>query len=139
MLPILSAISGLVSGHALALPFGAILAPLGIAPDKALTVELAGLVAMVVGLVALLSAAHRMGRSARLSGRRLITHEKLWFWLLACGCGLILPGLIYTLVLTVPAITGAVAMLAVAAVARIGGDIALRYAILKVGAYEALL
>lgn len=139
MLPILSALSGLANGGACALVFADILAPRWLETSSQPVAELGLLAAIAICLIAFVSAAHRMGRAARLSGQRLIGHEKLLFWGVAVAVGLVVPVLTSTLLLLQPDLTGLTVILALGALARVAGDIALRYAILKVGAYEALV
>jgi formate-dependent nitrite reductase membrane component NrfD len=73
--------------------------------------------------------------AAALSMRTLIRHEPVLFWLLALGLGLVAPLIIIGFDIAGP---GSIA-LALVAVGRIIGDIAFRYAILKVGAFESVL
>ena len=139
MLPILSALSGLANGGAIGLVFSEAVAPSWLPPSSQPVAELGLLAAIAICIIAFLSAAHRMGRAARLSGNRMISHEKMWFWGLAIGVGLVIPTLATTLLLLQPDFAGLTAILALAAIARVAGDISLRYAILKVGAYESLV
>ncbi|MBM3512563.1 MAG: hypothetical protein FJX59_02480 [Alphaproteobacteria bacterium] len=132
-LPILSALGGLSSGTLAALA----LAPFGLSlPAELYVVENVALVllaASAAAVLAQLSAALKAGAGARLSARLMIEREKLWFWTLAIAVGLILPA--FCIGLGWLGFAG----LFIAALARLVGDIALRYAILKVGTYESLL
>ncbi len=139
MLPILSALSGLANGGAAGLVFGEILAPRWLDAPSQPIAELGLLAAIAICIVAFLSAAHRMGRAARFSGQRLLTHEKALFWGGAIGVGLVVPALTTTLLYLQPDKVGLTAVLILGAIARVAGDISLRYAILRVGAYEALV
>ena len=137
LLPVLSCLGGLSSGGAalIALTPFATLTPF--APDVAIRIELGLLGGIAVCILALLSAAFRMGQAARLSGHRLIKVEIVWFWGLAVGAGLLIPAAIYGIMSTGAEV--GILLPIVAVVLRLLGDISLRYAILKVGAYEALL
>ena len=73
--------------------------------------------------------------AAALSMKTLIRHEPVLFWFIAVGLGIVAPLIIVGFNIAGP---GSIA-LAVVAVGRIIGDIAFRYAILKVGAFESVL
>lgn len=132
-LPLLSALGGLSSGTLMGLaltPFGL---DLPINGGQAKTVALVLLAATAAAILAQVSAALRAGAGARLSARLLVEKERVWFWLLAVGVGLAMPAVCVGLGLF------GFAGLVIAAAGRFCGDIALRYAILKVGTYESLL
>ena len=74
----------------------------------------------------------RRGGASKLSADWLITEERLIFWVLAMGMGLALP---LALLMSNP--TNAYLLVGVV-LARIIGDIAFRYTVLKVGAYESV-
>lgn len=140
MLPILSGLGGLSTGGAAALAMAPMGLSLPVSSDAALAAELGLLIAIGIGIIALISASHRMGAGARLSGQLMVRREKMWFWGLAVAVGLAVPGLILAVIIWfAPSPTFTVVGLCVAALGRILGDIALRYTILKVGTYESLL
>jgi formate-dependent nitrite reductase membrane component NrfD len=137
VLPLLSCLGGLSSGLAALVALAPVAQVLPFAADTAAAVQLGAIGAIAVGVLALVTAAQRMGAAARLSAQRLLTVEVLWFWTLAVGLGLALPAACYTIMMFRPDV--AVPTAAAAALLRASGDVALRYALLKVGAFEALL
>ncbi len=137
LLPVLSCLGGLSTGGAVLIALAPIAALTPFAPEAAIQIELGLIGGIAVCLLALVSAAFRMGQAARFSAGRLMTIETIWFWLLAVGTGLLAPAAIYGIMLTGADV--GILLPIVAAILRPLGDIALRFAILKVGAYEALL
>ena len=135
-LPILSALGGLSTGGAAALAAASFGLSLPIDVGLATKLELVILAAIAMAIMAHLSAAHRAGAGARLSAQLMLREEGLWFWTLAVGVGLVIPVAVLVLSSGGP---GSQLALVLAALARMIGDVALRYAILKVGTYESLL
>ena len=77
------------------------------------------------------------GAAAYSSATYLVTREAMLFWGMAIGIGLIVP----IVIVAVVASLGMTPMsaLGVAMAARLTGDVALRYAFLKAGIYDAVL
>ncbi len=70
--------------------------------------------------------------ASKVSADWLIKEERLVFWILAVGLGLVLPIALFLIS------SSSTALVAIVVVARIVGDIAFRYALLKVGAFESV-
>jgi formate-dependent nitrite reductase membrane component NrfD len=140
LLPILSCLGGLSSGGIAALASGGAQRLFHVSFDVSVIATLVLLAVIAICVFALYAASQRMSAAAQMSGQRLVRVEKLWFWGLAVGVGLLVPALIFVAVLISSSGGVAVAVgLVVAAAARVLGDVAFRYSVLRVGAYEALL
>ena len=74
----------------------------------------------------------KRGGASKLSADWLVKEERFIFWILAVGLGLVLPGAVFV---SNPA--NAI-LLVIVVLVRIAGDVAFRYAVLKVGAFESV-
>ncbi|MBI3992273.1 MAG: polysulfide reductase NrfD [Candidatus Lambdaproteobacteria bacterium] len=134
LLPVLSLALGLSSGLCTLL---ALLPPLGVAgaPVEGLgRWALLSLGALAVCLAVYVAVMLQSVAAAYESAWRLLRREALLFWGGGCGLGLALPALL--LALTLGGQGPAAPLLALGAAAKLSGDVALRYAIIKVGLFD---
>jgi len=127
--PVLSCLCGLVSGLLIVIAAGA--PPQGIELITAMC--LSALILVVIFTATHVVRMHKRGGSAAVSANALITKEWFLFWLLAIGAGLMVP--FFVLVSDLSTISSVAFAIVVAG--RIVGDVALRYAFLKVGTFES--
>ncbi|MFL2769647.1 MAG: hypothetical protein ACJZ9F_01425 [Rhodospirillaceae bacterium] len=99
------------------------------------TIGLLAILGTVISfLIFIFQSIHRGGASA-LSARTLLKNERFLFWFLSIGLGILLP--LVVVVFGIPKL-GSNTLIGVAC-GRIIGDVAFRYAILKVGAFESVV
>lgn len=134
LLPVLSLLQGTSTAALMMLAFLGQGAEASGTPGPWIAVSL--LVALALTLALYISSMLQRGEAAAESARFLIKGHTLQFWLVVCVVGIGVP-----LALALwAALGGHVAVLcAVAAIARLGGDFALRHAFLKVGMYSPVI
>jgi formate-dependent nitrite reductase membrane component NrfD len=143
LMPLLSLINGLASGGMVVLLF--YVTAIQQVDTTVGLIDLVTLQQSVLIVLAMTTFTHftymvsmsNAGAAASLSVTYLMTHERLLFWVLAIGGGLLLPIAAIALTLTFDA--APVGLLWVAVATRLVGDIAGRYAFLKGGIYEAVM
>lgn len=134
LLPVLSLLQGASTAVLMMLAFLAQGVEASGTPGPWVAVSL--LVALALALALYVSSMLQRGRAAAESARFLMKGHVLQFWLVVCVVGIGVP-----LALALWAALGghAAALCAVAAIARLGGDFALRHAFLKVGMYSPVI
>lgn len=131
MLPVLSFFQGHLTGR---LVSGAVTnEPVAWTIDNDFNSTCLALIILIAGsMYSLMRTMKRRGGASRVSSDWLIKEERLLFWGLAVGLGLVLP---MGLIVVSPSST---TLLVSVVLARIVGDVAFRYAVLKVGAFESV-
>lgn len=134
LLPVLSLLQGISTAYLMMLAFLGRSAQASEAPSPWVAVALLAALALILALY--ISSMLQRGSAAAESARFLMKAHTLQFWWVVCILGICVP---FALALWA-ALGGHVAALsAVAAIARLGSDFALRHVFLKVGMYSPVI
>jgi formate-dependent nitrite reductase membrane component NrfD len=139
LLPVLSMVNGIASGGIIVLTF---VVAVDTAPSTTLLPGLIWFEQSVLCFIAIcifsyMDAMRSAGAAASFSATYLMTREVVLFWGMAIVIGLAVPIAIVALVASFA--MAPLSLLWVAVLARLIGDVSLRYAFLRAGVYEAVL